>query len=389
MADEENDNVVVGGVEEEDNTIRNLTTRSKYKAACGVANETLKLLIAEATVGKSVVELCELGDRTINEATAKLFNKQDHIPDEKIDRGLAFPTCINVNSVASHFSPLPDDKTVLKDGDIVKIDLGAHIDGFAGVVAHTIVLQAEPAPITGGAADCVHAAQMMLDAAMRSLKPGKKNNDIPVIWEKIAEAYGVNVCEGTMSHQMKKFILDGNQTILGKPTVESKVADYEFTTGEVWALDVVVSTGAGKLREGDSRCYIYKMCPDKQFMLKLKASKDAFNEIKTTFKNFPFTIRALDPKSGRMGVGECLKHDLIQAYPVLNERSGEHLVHFKRTVFLSNTIEAVTGFAPEQEFVSEKKCEDPDVLAVLSSSMQAKKTKKKKKPAAKEGEAKE
>ena len=35
---------VVGGVEEEDNTIRNLTTRSKYKAACGVANGVLPIL---------------------------------------------------------------------------------------------------------------------------------------------------------------------------------------------------------------------------------------------------------------------------------------------------------------------------------------------------------
>lgn len=389
MSDQEDNNVL--GVEDDENSIKNVAVRAKYTAAAKIANEVLKLLIDEAKAGKSVLELCELGDKTILEKTAKVFNREDNT-DEKIDRGIAFPTSVNVNSIACHYSPLPDDTLALKDGDLVKIDLGVHVDGYAAVVAHTIVVQEEAKPIDGRVADLVHAAQMMLETATRSLKPGKKNNDISPIWEKIAEAYGVNICEGVLSHQMKKFILDGNKTIIGKPGVEEKqkVDDYEFQVGEVWSLDVVLSSGAGKLREGASRCYVYKMCPDKQFKLKLKASKDALNDIKAKFQNFPFTVRALDPKSGRLGVAECLKHELIAPYPVLNEHVGEDVVHFKRTVFIANTIEPATGFAPTQEFVSDKKCEDEDVKTALASSLQAKKkARSKKKTAKKEEEPKE
>jgi methionine aminopeptidase len=50
--------------------------------------------------------------------------------------GLAFPTCISINNTVSHFSPLPSDKDVptLKDGDVVKVMLGVHIDGVSDAV---------------------------------------------------------------------------------------------------------------------------------------------------------------------------------------------------------------------------------------------------------------
>ena len=58
-----------------------------------------------------------------------------------IASGIAFPTCISVNNVICHYSPLiSEPDTVLADGDMVKFDLGAHIDGFIAVVAHTFVV---------------------------------------------------------------------------------------------------------------------------------------------------------------------------------------------------------------------------------------------------------
>ena len=52
--------------------------------------------------------------------------------------GIAFPCCISVNNCICHYSPLSHDPdTVLKEGDLAKIDMGAHIDGFIAVVAHT------------------------------------------------------------------------------------------------------------------------------------------------------------------------------------------------------------------------------------------------------------
>lgn len=62
---------------------------------------------------------------------------------KEMKKGIAFPTCISVNNCVCHFSPLRTESDVkLADGDVVKIDLGAHIDGFIAVAAHTLVVGA-------------------------------------------------------------------------------------------------------------------------------------------------------------------------------------------------------------------------------------------------------
>ena len=56
-------------------------------------------------------------------------------------QGIAFPTCLSVNHAICHFSPLVSEADqTLEEGDMVKIDMGAHIDGYIAVVAHTVVV---------------------------------------------------------------------------------------------------------------------------------------------------------------------------------------------------------------------------------------------------------
>lgn len=58
-------------------------------------------------------------------------------------KGIAFPTCISINNCICHFSPLRSEADIkLADGDLVKIDLGAHIDGFIAVAAHSLIVAA-------------------------------------------------------------------------------------------------------------------------------------------------------------------------------------------------------------------------------------------------------
>ena len=40
---------------------------------------------------------------------------------KKIERGVAFPTCISVNNTVCHFSPLASDETVMEAGDVLKM----------------------------------------------------------------------------------------------------------------------------------------------------------------------------------------------------------------------------------------------------------------------------
>jgi len=133
-------------------------------------------------------------------------------------------------------------------------DLGVHIDGFIATAAHTLQVpessvnssEQQAAPITGKAADVVAAAQSALEAALRLVRPGKHISDVPDVLRKVVEAYGCNLVEGVMSHQMKQFVIDANKCVLNRPSPEHKVEDGEFEENEVYAIDIVVSTGEGK-----------------------------------------------------------------------------------------------------------------------------------------------
>ena len=63
----------------------------------------------------------------------------------------------------------------------------------------------------------------------------------------------------------------------------------------------------------------------------MKASRAFFSEVNTRFPTMPFTLRAGDEKAWRMGVVECVKHDLFIEYPVLYEKPEEFVAQYKFT----------------------------------------------------------
>ena len=94
----------------------------------------------------------------------------------------------------------PDAETTLKAGDVVKISLGAHIDGFAGILADTIVIpetEGDEGEVVGGRkADVLMAAWLASEAAIRLVKPGANNYAVTEAVGKIAEAFGCKPLEG-------------------------------------------------------------------------------------------------------------------------------------------------------------------------------------------------
>ncbi len=63
--------------------------------------------------------------------------------NKKLEKRLSFPLSININSICSYFSPLSDDKTEVKTGDLVKVDFGVHVDNFPVVIAHSFTVGLE------------------------------------------------------------------------------------------------------------------------------------------------------------------------------------------------------------------------------------------------------
>ncbi|KAK0059965.1 proliferation-associated protein 2G4 [Biomphalaria pfeifferi] len=357
---------------------------TKYKMAGDMVNAILKELIAKCKVGVTVLELCEYGDSRLNEETSKVFKK-----DKEMKKGIAFPTCVSINNCICHFSPLKSDPPVtIKEGDVVKIDLGAHVDGYIAVVAHTVVVGAiKENPATGRKADAVLAAQKALEVALRLVKPGNTNYNATDGVQKVTEDFKCKPIEGMLSHQLKRHIIDGEKAFIQNPT-EAQRKEHEscdFEVHEVYAIDILVSSGEGKGRELDTRTTVYKK-KDIIYQLKMKASRQFLSETDKKFLLMPFTLRAFeDEKKAKMGVLECVKHDLMQPFNVLYEREGEFVAQYKQTVILMpNGPLKITGLPLEEGFLkSEYTVSNPESVALLSTSISKKAAKKKKKKAGK------
>merc|ERR1711973_727462 len=335
-------------------------------------------------MGASVRDLCILSDKKLTEETSKAFKK-----DKKVLKGIAFPTCISVNNAICHYSPLiSEPDTVMADGDIVKIDMGAHIDGFIAVVAHTLVVGSSASnPVTGKKADALLAAHLCSEAALRLVKPGNETYEVTETVSKIAESFDCKPVEGMLSHQLEQNRIDGEKTIIQNPSEAQRKEHekFEFSVHEVYAVDVLISTGEGQGREKNAKITIYKKTED-TYMLKMKTSREFFSKVSKQFGTMPFNLRSMeDEKKARMGVVECVSHKLIEPFQVLYEKEGEYVAQFKFTVLLMpNGPQKITGlpFTPEL-YKSEHSIEDQEIQKLLKTSANPRAAKKKKKAAEK------
>ncbi|CAE6075902.1 unnamed protein product [Arabidopsis arenosa] len=353
---------------------------TKYKSAAEIVNKALQVVLAECKPKAKIVDICEKGDAFIKEQTASMYKNAK----KKIERGVAFPTCISVNNTVGHFSPLASDESVLEDGDMVKIDMGCHIDGFIALVGHTHVLQ--EGTVTGRKSDVIRAASDAADVALRLVRPGKKNTDVTEAIQKVAAAYDCKIVEGVLSHQMKQHVIDGNKVVLSVSSPETTVDEVEFEENEVYAIDIVASTGDGKPKLLDEKqTTIYKKDESVNYQLKMKASRFIISEIKQNFPRMPFTARSLEEKRARLGLVECVNHGHLQPYPVLYEKPGDFVAQIKFTVLLMpNGSDRITSH--ELQKLETKTSEDPEIKGWLALGIKKKKGGGKKKKAKKAGE---
>merc|ERR1711962_295295 len=125
-----------------------------------------------------------------------------------------------------------------------------------------------------------------------------------------------------------------------------------------------------------------------------KSAKQLFSEVEKKHQTMPFTLRALEDESkSRMGVKECVEHQLLDPYTVLYEKDSELVAQFKFTVLLMpNGPLRITGVGcsageggkiefDQDLFSSELSVENEEMKALLATSASRKATKKKKKKA--------
>lgn len=103
--------------------------------------------------------------------------------------------------------------------------------------------------MTGKKANVMFAAYTALELALRMLRPEKgfKNVDITDYTIQLCKLYGTTPVENMLWHEMERFKTIGAKQIIQNPTDEQKLKMEKctFENFEVYAIDVLVSTGEG------------------------------------------------------------------------------------------------------------------------------------------------
>lgn len=166
------------------------------------------------------------------------------------ERGIAEPTSINVNRCVRWYSPLPyEEGYVLCEGDVASVSLGVHIDGYSVLSTQTIRVQTIPSPTTGPIADAICALHFATKAIINLLSTGS-TSQIELVLHEALDTFGLHIVEGSHLRRVRRFLI-GQSTIQEKDSkiIEFGAPNSDFTVlpGEVYLLDLAISTGAGKV----------------------------------------------------------------------------------------------------------------------------------------------
>jgi len=151
--------------------------------------------------------------------------------------GLAFPVNISINEIAAHFTPKHSDTDlVFKKGDVVKLDVGAHIDGYIGDTAITIEVG------TNKYTDMIKASRHALDNAIALVSAKVKLSDIGKIIQETITSYGYKPIDNLTGHGLEKNNLHSGLSI---PNVQNRLDIKKPKNGDVVAIEPFATDGAG------------------------------------------------------------------------------------------------------------------------------------------------
>ena len=258
----------------------------------------------------SLLELAETAERLIAEKGAKP----------------AFPCNISVNEVAAHYSPPMDDSAVVNSGDMVKVDIGAHVDGYIADTAFTVA--------TGEKAEMVTVVEKALEAAIAAVKPGIDVGEIGKVVEETITAAGFKPIRNLTGHSLERWDLHSGLTI---PNVKETMGQV-LKAGDVLAIEPFVTDGAGFVEDQKS-LYIFRYLRD--VPTRLRMSRELLRDVKRDYNTLPFAERWLAKRMSKLRLELTLRElvgiGAFWPYYVLAERAKGKVAQAEHTVIVTET----------------------------------------------------
>ncbi|TFG12782.1 MAG: type II methionyl aminopeptidase, partial [Promethearchaeota archaeon] len=195
----------------------------------------------------------------------------------------AFPVNISINNIAAHYtSPLKDDNRVIQSGDIVKLDLGVHIEGYIVDTAFTVSFNDDKA-----LENIIQSTEVAVEAAKMMVKPELNTQEIGKKTESIVKGFKYNPIKELGGHQVERWKVHGKKQV---PELGSQGGDI-IEEGDILAIEIFASTGRGSVHPTNAS-YIYELNPyTGRVPLRRKASKQILGFINKNYKTLPFAER--------------------------------------------------------------------------------------------------
>ena len=299
----------------------------RYEQAADITNRAMTLAKSLCKDGALIYNVCKEVNEFIEKEAKAIF--QGEYPYES---GIAFPCSISIDNCCGYFCPLKDDKTVMKKGQLAKIELAAHVSGFIAEACDTILIETETA--TEEQKKIIEAGYVALQEVISRLKPGVEVNEITTIVDEVCKKYDVKAFENIVSRNMERYMIDGHKFILNVPS-KTGVEEMHVEEHDVWNLDIILSTGQCKPFDNGTRTTVFKRNIDETYILKMRTSVQILREINHKFPTMPFSLGMLENEAkAKMGIVEIVKHDLVDSYTVLFEKTGL-VSQFKATVLVT------------------------------------------------------
>lgn len=242
----------------------------------------------------------------------------------------AFPVNVSINNIAAHYtSPIKDDELVISEGDIVKVDLGVHIEGYIVDTAFSVSFSDDPM-----LENIIQATEVAVEAAKMMVKPKTHTREIGKKIEEIVKGFKYNPIKELGGHQIEKWTVHGKKQLPELGTLGGDIMEE----GEIFAIEIFASTGIGNIHN-TNYSYIYELNPYAgRVPLRRKASKQILGHINKNYKTLPFAERWL-AKDFRMGIAfglnELIQQGKLQAHYVLAEKKGEYVAQSEETVLVT------------------------------------------------------
>ena len=277
---------------------------NKYLEAGKIAKECREFAAGKVKVGAKILDV-------VVESEQKILSMGAEI---------AFPLNISLNEAAAHDTASPGDKRVFKAGDVVKVDLGVHIDGYIADTAVTVDL---------GKNDLlVEASKAALHAAIDMVRPGVRTGQIGAAVQAEIESRGYRPVANLTGHGLGQYLLHGIPTI---PNVGMQ-GGTELEEGMVFAIEPFASTGSGIVSDA-SRTEIYSQMSSRQ--IRLPSARKLMKKVAER-NSLPFSRHWYYEDKSDLAIAQLVKQNILRGYPVLHDVSGSLVSQAEHTMIVTD-----------------------------------------------------